>query len=71
MMAMLYDIEKIYSYHKPSGEQTEKYEALRNKARELAVLMGEAVPECRELSLARTKLEEAVMWTNAGIARGE
>lgn len=29
----------------------------------------EMVPEGRELSLALTKLEEAMMWANEGIAR--
>lgn len=68
---MFYNTEKIFTYHCPKEGQTEKQEALRNKAKELAVLMGEVIPESRELSLARTKLEEAVMWAGAGIEREE
>lgn len=68
---MPYNAENIFTYHRPKEGQPEKYEAVRSKAKELAVLMGEAVPESRELSLARTKLEEAVMWASAGIARGD
>ena len=35
----------------------------------LALLFVENCQDCRERSLAITKLEEAVMWCNAGIAR--
>ena len=32
-------------------------------------LVDNLVPKSREASLAQTKIEEAVMWANAGIAR--
>ena len=66
---MNYDVNNIFRYHAPKPGQQEKYEALRAKAKELAELMGELVPESRELSVARTELETAIMWANAGIAR--
>lgn len=68
---MPYDVEKNFEYHPAKGSQPAAYAALRAKGKELAVLMGELVPESRELSLARTKLEEAIMWANAGIARAD
>ncbi len=64
-------IENNYTYHEPKEGQTEKYKALRSKAKELAILIEDTVPNSREKSLAHTKLEEAVMWANAGIARNE
>ena len=66
---MNYDVNNIFRYHAPKPGQQEKYEALRAKVKELAELMGELVPESRELSVARTELETAIMWANAGIAR--
>lgn len=63
------NIEKVFTYHAPKEGQPAKYTALRDKAKEFAYLIDELVPDSREKSLAMTKLEEAVMWANAGIAR--
>ena len=60
-----------FKYHKPKDDQIERYTTIRDTARVLAVLMGDSCPDSRELSLAITKLEEAVMWANAAIARNE
>ena len=62
-------IENNFTYHAPQLGQPEKYEAIREKAKELAYLIDELVPDSREKSLAMTKLEECSMWANAGIAR--
>ena len=62
-------IENNFMYHSPKEGQNEKYEALREKAKELAYLIDDLCPGSREKSLAMTKLEESVMWVNASIAR--
>ena len=62
-------IENAFTYHAPRDGQPEKYQAIREKAKELAYLIQELVPPSREQSLAMTKLEECSMWANAGIAR--
>jgi hypothetical protein len=62
-------IDRNFKYHTPKEGQPAIYQAIRDKAKELAVLLQASVPEGREKSLAFTKLEEAVMWGNAGIAR--
>lgn len=62
-------IEQNFSYHAPAEGQPELYERIRGKAKELAYLLQEECPESREKSLAMTKLEECVMWSNASIAR--
>ncbi|WP_394909930.1 hypothetical protein [uncultured Robinsoniella sp.] len=62
-------IENNFMYHSPKEGQTEKYEAIREKAKELAYLIEEACPNSREKSLAITKLEESSMWANASVAR--
>ncbi len=62
-------IENNFKYHTPKPGQPEIYTEIREKAKELALLMEEKVPTSREKSLAMTNLEQAVMWANAGIAR--
>jgi hypothetical protein len=64
-------LENNYSYHAPKGDQTERYQAIREKAKELATLIVETSPNSRERSLALTNLEQSVFWANAGIARNE
>lgn len=65
------NIEKAFTYHAPKEGQPQRYVAIRGKAKELAELIGESCPDSREKSLAFTKIEEAVMWANASIARNE
>jgi hypothetical protein len=65
------EMQVRFTYHAPKGEQPQKYEDLRAKAKELAVLVMRLTPESREQSLAITKIEEAVMWANAAVARRE
>ena len=62
-------IENAFTYHPPKDCQPAMYQAIREKAKELAYLIDELVPDSREKSLAMTKLEECSMWANAGIAR--
>jgi hypothetical protein len=65
------EIQRRFTYHAPKNDQPAKYEAIRAKAKELASLVNDLCPDGRETSLAITKIEEAVMWANAGIARRE
>ena len=65
------DIENRFTYHAPKEGQPKKYEALRSEAKDFAYMIELACPDSRERSLALTKLEEAVMWANAAIARHE
>lgn len=65
------EIESRFTHHKPKEDQPERYDRIRYKAKMLAAYINEYCPESREKSLAITKLEEAVMWANASIARNE
>ena len=65
------EIENNYTYHAPQEGQLERYERIRYKAKMLAAYINEQCPESREKSIALTKIEEAVMWANAAIARNE
>lgn len=64
-------IENNFTYHAPKEGQTERYQQLRDAGKVLALLINSMTPASREQSVALTKLEEAVMWANAGIARNE
>jgi hypothetical protein len=65
----LMDLENRFTYHAPKPGQPEKYEAIRSKALELAILINDSCPDSREKSLAITSLGETVMWTNASVSR--
>lgn len=63
------DLERRFIYHKPTEEKATKFPIIRDKAKELAYILEDLCPNGREKSLALTKLEEVVMWANAGISR--
>lgn len=64
------DLTSRFTYHPPKPGQPEIYQTLRAKALEFAELVVASTPaHCRELDLALTNIEQAVMWANAGIAR--
>lgn len=63
------EIRTRFTYHPPKPGQPEIYTEIRQRARELVELIVAEAPASRELSLAVTKIEEAVMWANAAIAR--
>jgi len=65
------DVERRFTYHQPKASQPERYVALRAKGKELAELILQCVHDSREQALALTKVEEAIFWANAGIARNE
>lgn len=68
---MALNFDNIYQYHAPKTGQAEKYEAIRAKAKEFALLIDAECPDSREKVVAFTQLETAVMWANASIARNE
>lgn len=65
------DVDNVFQYHAPHGDQPQRYIALREKAKELAVLIQTTTPESREQSVALTNLQQTVMWANAAIAINE
>jgi hypothetical protein len=68
---MIERVNNDFVYHAPKPGQAERYEQLRAKAKELALLIIELTPISREQSLALTELEYASMMANAAIARHE
>jgi hypothetical protein len=65
-------VENNHAYHKPhSADQGERYDHIRRLTGVAAKEFMFACPPSRELSVALTKLEEAMFWANAAIARNE
>jgi phage-related tail fiber protein len=63
------DIDNRFTYHPPSETKATKHVMIRESGKTLTEIVNEMVPDGREKSLAITKIEEAVMWANAGLAR--
>jgi hypothetical protein len=64
-------IENDFTYHAPKGDQADRYILIREKAKELAIVIVENSPKSREQSVALTELDHVVMMVNAAIARNE
>jgi hypothetical protein len=65
------DINNVFTYHKPFGNQPERYMMIRETAKQLAKTIIEYCPDSRERSVALTNLQQCVMWANAAIALNE
>ena len=64
------ELDSRFTYHPPTHKKQAVYVEIRAKAKALAEYLMQNVPDGREKALALTKLEESVMWANAGVARG-
>jgi hypothetical protein len=65
-------IENNFTYHAPKGDQPKRYEEIRGWGKSFAeVVLMHCPANTRETSIALTRIEEAVMWANASIARNE
>ena len=65
------ELENHFTYHPPKGDQPERYQKIRDKAKELAEVIFECTPPCADQSAAIRKLRESVMTANAAIAINE
>lgn len=64
-------LENNFTYHRPTDDQTTRYQEIRSSAKLLYALLLHSCPASRERSIAITCIEDAVMWANASIARNE
>lgn len=65
-------IQSDFGYHQPSNDRVKaNHEDVRALLRDAARRIVEHTPSGREQSLALTKLEEAMFWANAAIARNQ
>lgn len=63
------DINQRFDYHRPDAERVVAHEGVRAACKDLAHKFDRDLPPGREKALAVTKLEEAMFWGNAAIAR--
>ena len=63
------DINNRFMYHPPSDTRAAKHVMIREHGKALVELINEEVPDGREKENAIMRIEEAVMWANAGLAR--
>ncbi len=63
-------IAHLFTYHAPTPEQVEHYEALRDAAKTFALIIAEHTPPGPDQTVAIRKVREAVMTANAAIACG-
>lgn len=66
------DLKRRFKHHPPkSNDQVELYATVRNDLLNVAIKLDQFLggPDSREKALAITKLEEAMFWFNAHIAR--
>ncbi|MCP9496678.1 MAG: hypothetical protein MSG64_19755 [Pyrinomonadaceae bacterium MAG19_C2-C3] len=61
-------LDDIFSYHAPSPEQQENYEAIRDAAKQFAETIILNSPPSADQTAAIRKVREAVMTANAAIA---
>ena len=64
-------VENNFTYHPSKDGQQKRYQRIREYAQTMGSILITNCPESRELSLALTHVEDAVMWANAAIARNE
>ncbi|WP_407107872.1 hypothetical protein [Rhodococcus aetherivorans] len=64
------DINNRFDFHPATtAEKRGEHGSVREACKALAHALDARVPNGREKALALTKLEEAMFWANAGIAR--
>ena len=62
------DIDHVFTYHAPVGNQPERYQKIRDSAKALATTLLECCPDCSDRDAAIQKLRMCVMIANASIA---
>lgn len=64
------DIDNRFDFHPATtAEKRGEHGSVRAACKELAEFIVDRVPAGREQAVALTKVEEAMFWANAGIAR--
>ena len=62
------DVENIFTYHTPIGDQPQRYQAIRDAAKNLALVIVANTQSSADQTAAIRLLRESVMTANASIA---
>lgn len=63
------NLDNRFTFHPATPTTGPHHDTVRGRCLKLAHELDALLPESREKSLAITKLEEVMMWSNAAIAR--
>lgn len=66
---LLEDVKNRFAFHPATEVTGSQHDAVRRDLSRVAQGLAKLLPDGREKSLALTKLEEAMFWANASIAR--
>lgn len=61
-------IHEWFTYHKPTDEQLPRYLAIREAAKQFALVVADNTISCADQTVALRKIREAVMVANQSIA---
>lgn len=62
------NVDDVFTYHAPEGDQIEKYKTIRQHAKVFANVILNNCPPCADRTAAIRKLRESVQIANASIA---
>lgn len=65
------ELDNLFTYHAPHGDQVDRYGVIRMQGRQLARVIMAYSHESEERNQALFAVRAAVMWANAGIACNE
>lgn len=70
-MAQATELDKLFTFHRPTNEQASRYDRLRRGAMDYATLICELTPPSAEQTLALRALHVTSMHANSAIAVNE
>jgi hypothetical protein len=65
------ELDNLFIYHAPKGDQVERYQKIRDAGKALAEVILDCTPKSADQSAAIRKVREAIMTANAAIACNE
>lgn len=68
MSVTLMNLDDVFRYRPPKGEDVERYSAIREAGKQLALVILEQTLPCDDQQAALRHVREAVMTANAAIA---
>lgn len=68
-MELIEATDDRFKHHTPTPEKITWHETIRSDIASITRYWEIQIPDCRERSIALTKLEEAMFWANAAVAR--